>query len=177
MDSKIVTREIKRLVWPLLKEAGFTRTSGRSMWRHHHSHIDVVNFQSFNSYLAEGLKVTTYSFALNLGCYFVEGPRSRFTKEKNGILLPQEYECHFRTRLEPSADLRYGKDREIWYIDPKGERLKSAVLDAASPLQEKGLLWLSHYREMLRQIRQEQAAGGASVQFFQEFVPIEWPNE
>jgi hypothetical protein len=71
MDSKIVTREIRRFVWPRLKKQGFTEFSARTAWRHSKAKIDVVNFQSFNSYLAGVIGCTTYSFALNLGCYYL----------------------------------------------------------------------------------------------------------
>jgi hypothetical protein len=59
LDSKQVTKEIRRLAWSALREAGFDRHLGRSAYRDWASGVDVVNFQSFNSYLADGAGCTT----------------------------------------------------------------------------------------------------------------------
>lgn len=67
MDSKVVNRAIKANVWPMLKEHGFGHFTTRTAWRHDHDRIDVINFQSFNSYQASVIGCTTYSFALRLG--------------------------------------------------------------------------------------------------------------
>ncbi len=69
MDSKNVNREIKSTVWASLKTRGFDNFSTRTAWRHHADRIDVVNFQLFNSYNASAIGCTTFSFAINLGCY------------------------------------------------------------------------------------------------------------
>jgi hypothetical protein len=52
MDSKIVSRELWKVVRPLLRDAGWTSFSSRTARRFTQSRIDVVNFQSFNSHLA-----------------------------------------------------------------------------------------------------------------------------
>jgi len=67
------------------------------------SRIEVVNFQSFNSYSAGVLGCTTYSFSS--GSYLVEVPslgRPGRPKEKDGAPVPEEYECHRRGRLHRS---------------------------------------------------------------------------
>lgn len=70
MDSKIVNKEIKKTIKPFLQAVGFTKFSERNAWRYRDEFIEVINFQSFNSYLADGVGCTTYSFAINLGVYF-----------------------------------------------------------------------------------------------------------
>jgi len=70
MDSRIVAREIKNEIWPLLRNHGFSEFTGKSAWRRLPEQIHVVNFQSFSRYLAERVGCTTFSFALNLGIYF-----------------------------------------------------------------------------------------------------------
>lgn len=69
MDSKAVNREIRRVIWPLFKAAGFSSNTTRTAWRHTADKADVINFQSFNRYNADVLGITTFSFAVNLGCY------------------------------------------------------------------------------------------------------------
>ena len=63
MDSSAVNKEIKATVRPLLQGAGFTQFTSRTAWRHSTGKTDVINFQSFNSYLANSLGCTTYSSA------------------------------------------------------------------------------------------------------------------
>src|SRR5438046_2312513 len=70
MDRKSVNRAIAARVRPLLKAEGFDEFTARSAWRFAGLAINVVNFQSFNSYLASSVGCTTFSFALNLGCHF-----------------------------------------------------------------------------------------------------------
>jgi hypothetical protein len=74
MDSKSVNKEIRQTIWPLLREAGFWRFSSRSAWRHAESRVEVLNFQSFNSYNAGVLGCTTYSFSVNLGVFLLRSP-------------------------------------------------------------------------------------------------------
>jgi len=52
MDSKEVNKQIRAVIRPVLKAQGFARFTARDSWRFHDDRIDVVNFQSFNSYLA-----------------------------------------------------------------------------------------------------------------------------
>lgn len=69
MDSRVVSRSIKNEIWPLLRKSGFSAFSARTAWRFAPEQTHVVNFQSFNTYLAERLGCTTVSFGLNLGIY------------------------------------------------------------------------------------------------------------
>jgi hypothetical protein len=84
MDSKIVRRELWKVVRPLLRDAGWTSFSIRTARRFSQSRIDVVNFQSFNSYLASAIGSTTYSFSIRLGCFFTAIPHSGI-KIKGGV--------------------------------------------------------------------------------------------
>ena len=56
VDSRDVTREIRRIVWPALREAGFDSFTGRTSWRYFDRAVDVVNFQSFSASLADSVR-------------------------------------------------------------------------------------------------------------------------
>lgn len=146
MDSKVVTRGIKNGVWPVLKECGFDQFSSRTGWRHHSDRIDVVNFQSFNTYHASVIGCTTYSFAVNLGCYLLAIPSQYgpgFMKEKKGRLLPTEAQCHFRGRLHPGIPQPKRHATNIWFIDERGENLAASLTDVVARLEDHGLKWLA----------------------------------
>src|SRR5215467_13800459 len=113
----------------MLRDAGFSQFSARTAWRYTETKIDVVNFQSFNSYLANAVGCTTYSFAVRLGCSFEIIPRRQRIKQKNGHLRPEEYECHFRLTLLKNIHQANLKRRDTWYVDPSGESLKAIVED------------------------------------------------
>ena len=148
MDSKVVNAEVKRTIWPRLKEVGFGVFTARTAWRHHANRIDVLNFQSFNSYTADVVGCTTYSFAVNLGCFLRSIP-SQFEpdriKRKSGEMLPQEFNCHFRGRLQKTLKQPELKEPDIWYIDAGQKYLDRAIADVENLLATKALPWFDKF--------------------------------
>jgi hypothetical protein len=150
MDSKVVNKQIRAIIRPYLKSEGFTRFTSRSAWRYRPNIIDVVNFQSFNSYLAGSLGCTTYSFALNLGCYFPDIP-SHYPNQiriKDGDLVPEEYHCHFRLSLRKSLPQRGFPRDDIWYVDPEGRYLNAVIEDAKNVLKNDAKKWFERYQSL-----------------------------
>jgi len=104
VDSRDVTREIRRIVWPALREAGFDSFTGRTSWRYFDRAVDVVNFQSFSASLADSVGCTPYSFSLNLGVWVIGDTEARVLKpDKQGRPRPAEWESTVRTRLAKSV--------------------------------------------------------------------------
>ena len=104
VDSRDVTREIRRVVWPALREAGFDSFTGRTAWRYGDSAVDVVNFQSFSASLADSVGCTPFSFSLNLGVWVMGDTEASVLKpDKQGRPRPAEWECTKRTRLAKSV--------------------------------------------------------------------------
>jgi len=143
MDSSNVNKEIKSVIRPLLQAGGFSQFTPRTAWRYSSEKIDVVNFQSFNSYLANALGCTTYSFCVRLGCSFDAIPISARVKRKNGYLRPEEYECHFRLQLQKSIKQPDLQRTDVWYVDPRGKNLDIVIADAKKAIVEIGLEWFS----------------------------------
>ena len=160
MDSKAVNKGIKAEVWPLLRDAGFSGFSSRTAWRHRQRQVDVVNFQSFNSYNASVLGCTTYSFSVNLGCYLLEVPESfPSVKEKGGTPLPEEYQCHFRGRLAKQLRQPEFPDKHIWFVDAEGAYIQAALHDVRMTMSRDALPWfdrLSDRGEVLRILREDE---------------------
>lgn len=158
MDSSVVNKEIKSTIRPLLQDIGFTKFTSRTAWRYSPGKIDVINFQSFNSYLANSVGCTTYSFCVRLGCSFDVIPRRHRTKRKEGQLRPEEYECHFRLALQKSIKQSKLKRRDIWYVDPTGTDLEGVVADAKKVILETGLSWFTRFddpNEVLRTLLED----------------------
>jgi hypothetical protein len=150
LDSKAVNSAIRSEVRPLLAGVGFSRSTARTFWRYHQDRVDVVNFQSFNSYNAGVMDVTTYSFAINLGCHLRyipnQYPHARGSERLEGDRpQPKEYECQLRGRLNRSYVEKACPDTQIWYIDSRGSNLDKALHDARMVLNRDGTSWFDSF--------------------------------
>jgi len=156
MDSKGVNREIKKFIWPVLREAGFSKFTSRVAWRHTRDQIDIIEFRSFNKYNADVLGVTTFSFTVNLGTLLLYVPPQWPPKVKAGLQLPSEAECNFRSSLMCSIESKH-KDKSIWTIDPDGKNLAWCIQDVLSQLPQT-LAWferLANRSEVLRILQED----------------------
>jgi hypothetical protein len=176
VDSGVVNREIKSVIRPLLQAAGFTQFTMRTGWRYSGEKIDVVNFQSFNSYLANSLGCTTYSFCVRLGCSFDAIPRrSQRLKRKDEFLRPEEYECHFRRPLQKTIKQPNLKRTGVWYVDPSGQNLKVVIEDAKKAILENGLPWFNRFtdlNEVLRTLHEDSESHEGTSGFGTKTSPI-----
>jgi hypothetical protein len=121
MDSKAINKLIRTEVWPILHEQGFSVFGSRSAFAYKPPFINVFSFQSFNSYLAEGLGCTTYSFTPRLGVYVIGSPGEyRVKRDREDRLQPFEYECSFRGALRKRTPVDGFARDDIFYIDPEG---------------------------------------------------------
>jgi hypothetical protein len=148
VDSRAITKLIRKRVWPALGEHGFTTFTTRSAWRYWEEGIDVVNFQALGSYSAGVIGCTPFSFAVNLGISVDYLPRSP-VNERGGRPAPEEYECILRTSLSPSIpQQRYDVGpTDVWYVDGRGRNAEANVQDAVRVLVGTGLPWFESYRD------------------------------
>jgi len=156
MDSKVVNREIKKFIWPALRHAGFATFTSRCAWRHLEDKIDVVEFQSFNKYNADVLDVTTFSFAVRLGTLQLYVPPQWPPKVKDGLQLPSEAECYFRSSLVCSIESKLD-DRTIWPIDPAVKNLPWCIQGVLNQMPQ-ALAWferLAEKSEVLRILQED----------------------
>ena len=158
MNSSVVSKAIRRVIWPLLREAGFSQFTTRYAWRYASGKIDVVNFQSFNSYLADGVGCTTFSFAVNLGCSFDAIPKRETVQRIDGNLRPREWECHFRLSLQKTISQPELMRTNIWYVDRSEQNLEVVIEDAKRAITKIGLPWFDRFRvtqEVLRTLLED----------------------
>jgi hypothetical protein len=150
MSSLIINRKFREEIRPLLKSANFNYSTGRIYWRFEKERTDVIRFQSFNSYLAERLRCTTYSFAILIGSYLTCVPdKYGSIKNKGDHLLPREYQCHFRGMAVKKQIKQPEFPREdIWYIDPDLHYLDSAIQDAFLSLKNYVLPWFEKFNNL-----------------------------
>jgi len=151
MDSKVVTREIKKVIWPALRAAGFNRFTSRVAWRHNPDSVDVVEFQSFNKYNADVLGLTTFSFSVNLGKFPLYIPPKFSLKVKDGVQVPSEPECLFRGHLLPQVSAAPSQ-KTIWSVDADGRNLLWCIQDVLNQLP-RAFDWFSHLDDRAEVLR------------------------
>lgn len=148
MDSKVVNKAIKSNIFPFLKEQGFTEFSGRNALRSSDQTVDIINLQSFNSYLAEGVGCTTYSFAINLYVYYkcyektpwfdgkVPSKPNEYIPFQQGIVTKTLNQA----KLFHPYGKKNGKDRtEIWYVKEDGSNLNEVIEDAKNCIDKQAI--------------------------------------
>lgn len=145
MDSKEVTKAINSKIRPFLKENGFKNYSGRTYWRYGEDRIDILNFQSFNSYNADVIGCTSYSFAVNLAVTLNYIPFEHSVKEKNGLNRPEEYEGHFRKHLTKGLLQSELERKDIWYVQDNGINLTEVIEDVGVQIAENGIGWFEQF--------------------------------
>ena len=149
MDSKVVNKLIRSEVWPVLRRQGFSKFDSRNAWRYRGPLVDVVNFQSFNSHLADGVGCTTFSFALNLGV-FLRGSTfdRRVKRDSNGLARPQEYECSFRVHLKKRTPVDGFERADIFYVAPDGSTMAAVLREAIYLLEEQAPPWFTAFEDL-----------------------------
>lgn len=165
MDSRVVNRSIREGVWASLRQRGFERRTARTAWRHRRDQIDVVNFQSFNAYLAESLGCTTYSFSVNLGAWLLYLPDLSGAKVKDGRTLPEEYQCPFRRQLRKRVQQQEYPRDDVWFVAPDGSNVDQVVEDAATVIEQEGLPWFEQFvdaRSVMRLLNQPEEPDGGT---------------
>lgn len=155
MDSKVITKKIREIIRPLLKENGFTEFTGRNARRYSKDTVEEITFQSFNSYVAHGVGCTTYSFAVNLYVYFKCFENNPKYESATGLV--KTYGVPINKRLwktlkqdalfHPFGDPKgpaYAKNRpEIWYVKEDRSNLDENIEDAKKVLVTDGFPWLN----------------------------------
>lgn len=129
----------------MLKSNGFKNFSGRTYWKYHNDRIDIINFQSFNSYNADVIGCTTYSFAVNLACFLLYIPSQTKIKTKNEKLRPEEYEAHFRAGITKGIYQKELQQKDIWFADDKGTNLSIIVNDCKKQIEQIGFQWFNQF--------------------------------
>jgi len=169
MDSKTVDKALRAQFWPALADIGFDRRTGRTAWRDRPHCVQTVNIQSFNRYLADGLACTPFSFAMNLGVYYVVvDDASLFGPLAKDPSRPAEHHCQARFHMAkgfaqpdpeperppiPAPDPRLEpgtwRDRpDVWYVRTDGANLDEVVRDARDRVLAVGVPWLERLADV-----------------------------
>jgi hypothetical protein len=172
VDSRFVDTYLRRFLWSELKAIGFRR-SGRTAWRDRPHAVQVVCIQSFNSYLAEGIGATTFSFTVPIGVFYpVIAEYDPVPSFHGDPARPAEWHCHARNHLGKGISQEgewFPKpltDRpEVWFVRPDGSNVEAVVTDARDQILSVGLPWLERLADLREARRAFAEDPGTSIAF------------
>ncbi len=171
VNSADVDKVIRRVIYPTLRHIGFTKIRGRNAWRYVEDGVWVFTVRSVGNYFAAATGFPPQSLTAWLGAYFYDFPvgdnpatASVPKTEKDGLIVPREYECHVRyplqvmedqTELRTTVHDKLGRRRDdIWWIAPNGGNIEDAVSDINRSIVEFGVPHLDkQYNTRTEQIR------------------------
>jgi len=146
VGSPEVNKVIRRIISPALREKGFIKVRTRHNWRYLEDRIWYLMIKSVGSYFSDVAGYPPQSLVAEYGVYFTDFPpnprpalRTEPKIDRDGLIIPKEYECHYRSSLRIIAsqkDLRNSltssaeKNREdIWWVSKDGSNIYEAVED------------------------------------------------
>jgi len=146
-----VNAELRRIVWPTLRDYGFASRTQRVAWRDYPDSVAVVDFWSFNAYNAEVMGVTSFSFQVSLGIRALCSSEGRdHIKTVDGRLRPKESACDVRRVLWKTIGQDETQHPYIWFVRGDGSNLSEVVEDACSVLLATGIAWIDEFSDLSR---------------------------
>jgi len=147
VDSRDVTKAIAAEIWPKLREQGFESIQGRVARRTHADRVDILEFNSFNSYEQERLKLKPGSFAIGLGCHlkYVANPIADSTGKVIVLTKPSTADCMLRGQLRRRNLRPIGLDRGVWAVGLMGLPLEKVMSGARDAVLNEGMPWFEQF--------------------------------
>jgi hypothetical protein len=151
IKSGDINKVIREIIFPTLKDLGFTKFRGRTAWRYLDEAIWVFNIKAVGAYFSLVTGFPPASLHASLGIYYREFPQSPEVEidAKDRLPIPKEFHCHTRyglenihdqTSLRSDAMLPQERRRtDIWWIDPEGRNVTSVIHDIKNSILEYGI--------------------------------------
>ena len=155
-----VTREIRRVIWPVLRELGFSEFASRTAWHETGEVVVVVNFQTVQSQFHTPLllgnfggkpaQATMSSFVINVGVSF------RKLAHQLGFIEAQlfpwtrvaAYEGDLRLSLTKGIPQNPAYPPEIWGVKEDGSNIAVLIEDAREQIRKQAFPWIEHSRNL-----------------------------
>jgi len=151
IGSAEVNKSIRSKISPELKTVGFTKVRTRNNWHYKENVIWYVMFRSVGKYFSDVTGYPSQSLTCEYGAFFTNFPPHRRPAlriepkpDKDGLLLPKEYECHYRRslriinsqhHLKLSLNNSAEKSRtDIWWVSEDGSNIEAVIEDLKSSL-------------------------------------------
>jgi len=148
-NSKDVAKVLKTDVFPILRDAGFSRFKTRTAWRDDADTISVVDFRSLGSYLGGAVCGSSCACGGVTGIYFKAVHATPWSTEPVPD-LPEEWRCQARRVLRKRIFQLRSWRPDVWYVKPDAGNLAKVIADAARAVREQAFPWLDDMRDLNR---------------------------
>lgn len=174
--SALLNKPLRKLVAPILREAGFQQVDARNGWSWRNDLIWVFNIRAVGNYFSGVTGWPPGSVCAWLGVFLTFAPRPNGMKiDDQERLLPTEHLCHMRTHLvsgvDQSSRIRLlgnpaeRERRDIWWVQPDGENVDEVASDVARSLQNAGLPWYARVSNLESALRLVEGERDCFVKF------------
>ena len=151
--SSIEARElIFRVLWPILKQKGFSEHKGNCIWRINDIKIDTIELRFLTISERKQFKLPASSFSVLYGCYFTFFPKlweKRLIYQIENILTPREVHCHFRSKAKRTLmQMPKNMDYSLWHLDESEEKQNLVLNDVSSQIVNAVLPTLDSFNDV-----------------------------
>lgn len=148
-----VTRALRQLAWPALRQLGFTVDTSRTVWRSNVDTVDVINVAAVVGKAGSRLillrpdgslgSAAFGSFVVRAGTYYAVRSVLPYATSVYGrprdVARPLEYQCDRRTTLVKTLVQNPAYPPNIWAVAEDGAGAERAVADALEAIRAQAL--------------------------------------
>jgi hypothetical protein len=171
ISSADVNRVFRRVLYPALREAGFTKFKGRCAWRYGEDWLWALQIREVGNHFGSVTGFPPMSLCGELGIFFPDFPSpdpsrpdSKPPRDSDGLDMPKPPQCQVRYPLQVQLDqspdraallTQSERDRDdVWYVRPDGSNIEAVIEDVRRSVIEWGIPLLQKpYNTRAEQIR------------------------
>ena len=174
--SAILNRSLRRVVCPILHDAGFDKVDARNAWRWRDQVICIFNIRAVGNYFSEVTGWPPGSICVWQAVFYRFMPQAiAIAHDTNGRLRPAEHQGHMRTHLDhgldqsertsqlPKSAERCRKD--VRWVERDGSNAEDVADDVAMLLRERGLAWFDRLSNIEAALAEVEASHDCYVKF------------
>ena len=177
-----INKEIRSRISPILEAARFSIVNTRESWRYEREAISVLNIRAVGGHFSTVTGWPGQSLLCHIGIYFPFFPAQIEIKSDadSGKLLPPEAACHLRLILNAGiAQTDYTrslgnpaerKRTDIWWIDPAGANLVTAVTDLANSVRTQAIPFFDKFSSPIAALAEIQKERDCFEKFIRSFL-------
>lgn len=156
ISSTLVAKELKQVLFPALKEHGFTKFKGRTAFQYLDRVVIGFTTNAVGSYFSQVTGYTPMSFDATIWTHYDDIPAMEdVPRDKDGALLPKAMHRSYVLPVQMRTQARVGvksdaeKEREdIWWVAPDGSNLSDLVEDLVGVYRDQGVRWRNTYSNL-----------------------------
>jgi hypothetical protein len=161
IGSPEVNKILRRVLIPVLRQHGFTKTENRHNWGWHGPCTWVLDIRAVGGYFSGVTGWPPMSVGVWLGVFYDFIPEEipdTVKRSSDDLPLPREYDCHLRSQVNCSlnqskftrslSNPAERKRSDLWWIEPNGSNVEDVAEDIARQFLTEGLPWFERITDL-----------------------------